>query len=298
MRGAIMRASVLLLVVSATAQAQTVIRDEEILTSDRPEAWAMHYVSAASFMTGFGATPELAAGAWLLAGELAHVPRLSDAQQQVGFGGKKAEDLNKSPLFGRLRASIGLPAGWVAELGYTPPLEIDRTRTQDLIAAALGRRLIERDAWSLSARIFGQHGSASGDITCPEHVAGPFDAQTNPFGCVEPSRDRIALNHYGADVTFEAARPHWRWHATLGLVRNEPTAQVNARVFTVIDRSHLVARGVLPYVATGATRELSPRWSLAAELLHVPLDVRREIDGSVENDAYTALRVRLAWEAR
>ena len=50
--------------------------------------------------------------------------------------------------------------------------------------------------------------------------------------------------------------------------------------------------------STGATRELSPRWSLAAELLHVPLDVRREIDGSVENDAYTALRVRLAWEAR
>ena len=66
-----MRASVLLLVVSATAQAQTVIRDEEIVASDRPEAWAMHYVSAASFMTGFGATPELAAGEWLLAGELA-----------------------------------------------------------------------------------------------------------------------------------------------------------------------------------------------------------------------------------
>lgn len=295
MRGAIMWASVLFLVVSATAQAQTVIRDEEILASDRPEAWAMHYVSAPSFMTGFGATPPLAAGEWQLAGELAHVPRLSEAQQRVGFGGEKAEDLNKSPVFGRLRASVGLPAGWLAELGYTPPLEIDGTRTQDLIAAAIGRRLIDRDAWSLSARAFGQHGSASGDITCPERVVGPFDPQRNPFGCRAPSNDRIALNHYGADVTFEAARPHWRWHATLGLVRNEPTVQVNARVFTVIDRSHLVARGMLPYLALGATRELSPHWSLAAEVLHVPLDVRREIDGGVENDAYTALRMRIAW---
>lgn len=271
------------------------IRDEEILASDRPEAWAMHYVSAASFMTAFGATPELAAGEWRLAGELAHVPSLSEAQQQVGFGGEKAEDLNKSPVFGRLRASVGLPAGWVVELGYTPPLTIDGTRTRDLFALGFGRRTLERDAWSLSTRVFGQHGSASGDITCPEQVVGPFDSQTNPFGCVEPSRDRIALNHYGADATFEALRPSWRWHATLGGVRNEPTVHVNARVFTVIDRSHLVARGVLPYLALGATRELSPHWALAAEVLHVPLDVRREIDGDVENDAYTALRLRLSW---
>ena len=74
--------------------------------------------------------------------------------------------------------------------------------------------------------------------------------------------------------------------------------QVDARVFSVIDRSHLVGRGVLPYVELGATRAVSARWALGAEVLHVPLDVRREVDGEVENDAYTALRLRLEWRAR
>lgn len=290
-----MRAWLGLLFWSGVASAQTVIRDEEILASDRPEAWAMHYVSASSFMTAFGATPALDPGDWMLAAELAQVPGLSEAQQQVGFGGEKAEDLNKSPVFGRLRASVGLPAGWVAELGYTPPLTIDGTRTHDLFALALGRRFFARDGWSLSARLFGQHGSATGDITCPEQVVGPFDEVINPFGCVAPSNDRIALNHYGADTTFESQHGSWRWHATLGLVRNEPSVQIDARVFTVIDRSHLVARGVLPYVAFGAARDLSPSWVMAAELLHVPLDVRRNANAGVDNDAYTALRVRLAW---
>ena len=278
-----------------SAQAQMVIDDEEILASDRPEAWAMHYVSAASFMTGFGATPTLTSGEWQLSGDLGHVPSLSARQRQVGFAGEKAEDLNKSPVFGRARAAVGLPAGWVAELGYTPPLKIDGTQTQDLFALAFGRRLVERERWSLSARVFGQHGSAAGDITCPEQVVGPFNEVTNPFGCRERSHDRITLNHYGTDVTFEARRDAWRWHTTFGLVRNEPKVQVNARVFTVLDRSRLVGRGVLPYLALGLTREIAPHWDLAAEVLHVPLDVRRELGSDVENDAYTALRLRLAW---
>jgi hypothetical protein len=281
-----------LLFLAGAAQAQPVIRDEEILASDRPEAWAMHYVSAATFLTAFGATPALAPGEWDLAGELGHVPRLSEDQQRVGFGGDKAEDLNKSPVFGRVRGRIGLPAGWVAELGWTPPLTIDGTRSRDLFALALGRRLLQRKAWTLSARLFGQHGRASGDITCPSRAVGPFDAETNPFGCVAPSRDRIALNHYGADATV-AGTGEWRWHATAGWVRNEPHVQVDALVFTVRDNSHLVARGVLPYVALGLSRDFAPRWGASAELLHVPLDVRRSTAGGVDDDAFTGLRLQL-----
>ena len=41
---------------SAGAHAQTVIRSNERLNADRPEAWAMNYFTATSFMTGFGAT--------------------------------------------------------------------------------------------------------------------------------------------------------------------------------------------------------------------------------------------------
>jgi hypothetical protein len=277
------------------AHAQTVIRDEEILASDRPEAWAMNYVSASSFMTAFGETPALARWDWRIAAELNHVPELSESQQQVGFGGDKAEDLNKSPVFGRARLALGLPGGWVAELGYTPPLTINGTRTHDLFALAFGRRLLERDAWTLSARAFGQHGSATGDITCPEQVVGPFDPESNPFGCVAPSHDRIALNHYGADATLAWGDGDWRWHATLGVVRTEPTVQVDALVFTVRDNSHLVARGVLPTVALGAGYALAPHWRASAELLHVRMDVRRDPGGRSEDDAFTGLRLRLDW---
>ena len=285
-------AFVLLALLGARAQAQEVIRDEEILAADRPEAWAMSYVSAASFLTAFGATPELAPGDWDVAGDLGHVPRLSTEQQRVGFGGDKAEDLNKSPVFGRVRGRVGLPGGFVAELGWTPPLTLDGTRTHDLFALALGRRLLTRERWSLSARAFGQHGSATGDITCPRDVVGPFDAQDNPFGCVAASHDRIALNHYGADATL-AGSGAWRPHATLGLVRNEPTVQVDALVFSVRDRSHLVARGVLPYFALGVAHPLGARWEAAAEVLYVPLEVRRTAAGGDENDAFTGLRLQL-----
>jgi hypothetical protein len=40
-------------------------------------------------------------------------------------------------------------------------------------------------------------------------------------------------------------------------------------------------------------RALAPRWSIGAELLHVPLDVRREDDGPVRDDALTSLRLQL-----
>lgn len=278
--------------------AQSIIRDVERVARDRPEAWAMNYVSAPTIATGFGATPALARGRWRLDAEFGHVPRLDARQQRVGFGGEKAEDLNKSPVFGRLRGSVGLGAGWVAEIGYTPPLRIDGSRTRDLFAIAFGRRLVERDAWSVSARAFGQHGSAEGDVTCPAQVAGPFDPERNPFGCVEASRDRIALNHYGIDATFAAVRGAWTWHATLGTVRNEPAVRVDARVFTVRDRSYLIARDLLPYVAFGASHAPGGQWRLGIELLHVPLEVRRPGSDRAEDDPFTALRLRVGWQPR
>jgi hypothetical protein len=278
--------------VAQGAAGQAVIDDEEILAADRPEAWAMNYVVASTTMTAFGATPALGAGDWQVAADLGHIPRLSREQQQVGFGGDKAEDLNKSPVFGRLRFGLGLGGGFVAELGYTPPLSIDGTKPRDLFSLALGRRWWQSDTWSISSRIYGQHGRARGDITCPEDVAGPFDPEANPFGCVQKSDDRIALNSYGADLTF-AGYGAWAWHATAGVLRTEPKVRVGARVFSVIDHSRLVARGVLPYFAIGIGRELAPRWRATAEVLHVPIDVQRRA-GEVENDALTSLRLQLS----
>jgi hypothetical protein len=277
----------------ATAFAQDVVRNDERLSRNRPEAWAMNFVAVPTLMTAFGETPPIAPWRWRAAIELAHVPRLDDAQQRVGFAGTKQEDLNRSPVFGRLRLQLGLPAGFVAEAGYTPPVRIRSTRARDLFALAIGRRWVEGDAFTLSMRAFGQHGRAGGDITCPARLADA-GVEANPFGCEAPSDDRIALNYYGVDATVAGRWGAWRPHGTVGVARTELEVQVDALTFGLLDRSRLTARANRPYFAVGIARDLG-RWTAAAEILHVPLRVQRELDARAGSDPFTGLRLLLAY---
>lgn len=299
-----MRKSVLLLSITLLpgigsscmdAAAQPVDRSVEHLDSNRPEAWAMHYFTTSTLMTGFGRTPALRSGQWTMAAELAHVPRLSREQRQVGLGGSKVEDLNKSPVFGRLHGWVGLPGGWVGELGFTPPLEINGTRPRALIAAAIGRVLFKRGDFSLSARLFGQHGSVSGDITCPSAIAATDDPEVNPYGCKAPSNDRLRLNYYGLEFTPVLDRGAWRWHASVVALRTESEVQVDAFTYGIHDLTRLTAMDVLPTVALGASRGFGKRWRWGAEVLYVPLQVRREADGPSENDPLASMRLYLRY---
>ena len=285
----------LLCLAAPLAQAQEVVRQDENLNADRPEAWAMNRVAAASLLTSFGETPVLEPGQWALAAEAGDVPRLSASQRRVGFNGDKIEDLNKSPVFARLRWQIGLPGGWLAEVGYTPPLAINGAKPHNLVAASIGRRVFARGAFSLSARAFGQHGAIDGDITCPRDLANVADPQQNPYGCEAASNDRISVNDYGIDATAGWDTGRWHWHATGGVVRTELQAQVDALTFGFRDRSRLVADGVLRYAAIGVRRDLGTHWSVATEVLHVPLDVRRGPDAAVRSEPLTSWRLQLRY---
>ena len=271
------------------------IHDDRNLGSDSPEAWAMNYMAATTFMTGSGDDAGLAQGRWSIAFELAEIPRLDAAKRQVGLGGTKIEDLNKSPVFGRLRLSLGLPAGWVGELGYTPPLAINGLRAQGLFDAAIGHPLIRHDAWGLSARIFGQHGSALGDITCPADIAGISDSEKNPYGCEAPSHDRVALNYYGADLTASGVGGEWHWQFGAGIVRTELEVQLDALTFSFRDRSRLTANGMRRFMVIGASRDIGTRWTVGVEALHVPNPVRRTPDNVEKNDALNSIRIRLSF---
>ncbi len=280
---------------AAGARAQTTVRNDEHLASSRTEAWAMNYVGASTLMTAFGETRELPAWQWSAALDFGHIPRLTEAQQRVGLHGIKQEDLNKSPVFGRLRLMLGLPGNVVAELGYTPPVSIDGTQPLDLVAFAIGRRVLERGSFALSMRAFGQHGRAHGDITCPAVLAGIADPQRNPFGCRAPSDDEIMLNYYGLEATSSwVARP-WHAYASIGAVRTEFAVQVDALTFDVRDRSRLVARGTLPFATIGARRDLDAHWSLGGEVLYVPLRVQRTPNAPTQTDALTSLRLQLLY---
>jgi hypothetical protein len=284
-----------LLMYSLGVRAQTVVHNDEHLASDRPEAWAMNYVAASTFMTAFGATPVLAPWSWGVAADLGDIPRLSAEQQRVGFNGIKQEDLNKSPVFGRIRFILGLPGDFVAELGYTPPLTIDGAQPLDLFALSIGRRLYEVDSFTLSAQLFGQHGRVRGDITCPASLAGVADLDKNPYGCQAPSNDIISLNYYGIEATSEWTTGPWHAHFSLGVTRTELAVQVDALTFDVRDRSRLVARGYLPFGTLGGSWDLDMHWNLGLEVLYVPLRVQREPDAPSENDPLTSVRLQLLY---
>lgn len=276
----------------SSASAQEI---DQTVAAGSPEAWAMNYVTASTLMTGLGGVPALSAGHWAVGAELASIPRLGESQRQVGFGGQKEEDLNKSPVFGRVRGWLGLPAKFVLELGYTPEVRVSGVRPEKLVSAALGREILATGRWRIDTRIFAQRGRAQGDITCPARLAGNPDPTINPYGCAAPSRDTIRLNYQGIEATL-AWQPDAgnRFYGGLGYVRTVPAVRVDARLDPGIrDRTGLRTEGHVRYASAGVVRSLDHRIDLAAELLYVPLDVRR--GAGSENDPYWSIRFQIRW---
>jgi hypothetical protein len=286
---------VVLLWFAGVAHAQPVVRADEVLDADRPEAWAMQYLAAAALPAGYGAAPPLAPGRWELAAEFAHIPALDTDQRRVGFDGTKVENLNTAPLVGRVRAGVGLPGRFRLEAGWTPPLAIDGARPHALFSLALARPLVARVSWSLHARAFAQHGSVTGDFTCPRELAGVADPQRNPYGCEAASHDRFRLRQRGLEAQLAWTRGRWTAHAALGAMRNDASVQVDALTAGVRDRSRLDVDATRPFVALGAERAIGAHWRASLHWLRVPLDVRRGTDAPRERDDYGAVRVALAW---
>jgi hypothetical protein len=287
-----------LLVLSEAASAQAVIESDQNVAIHTPEAWAMRYFAGTALMTAFGEIASLAPWRLNVAVEVGDIPRLSEYQQRVGFGGFKNEDLNKSPVIGRLRLGLGLPYDWVAELGYTPPLEINGSRPRNLLALSIGRRLPDGDPLTLSMRALGQLGKVQGDITCPSRLAGVIDPVQNPYGCRAPSQDVFTTNYYGVDATLSFNARDWQMYASAGVVRTWLTVHVNALVFESNDRSRLTSNDNLTWLTIGARHHFDPQWSLAAELLYVPLDVRRPPSFSLDRDPLGSVRVQLRYSPR
>ncbi len=285
----------LLLTAAGSASGQTVIENNRAVAVDTPEAWAMRYFAGTTLLTSFGETPEIPAWHWSIALDMGSIPRLSDAQQRVGFGGFKHEDLNKTPVFGRARLSLGLPERWVVEFGYTPPLEINGARPRNVFALALGRRIVEAEGFTVSMRALGQIGEVRGDITCPASLAGSTDLSVNPYGCQAPSRDTFTTDYYGGDVTLGWTSGNWQAYGSLGIVRANLGVQVDAQLFDANDRSRLTSRSNLRWLTLGSRYAFDRGWSVAAEWLYVPLGVRRPPDLNLDQEPLNSFRLQLRY---
>ena len=289
-----------LAVAPAAAQDGPMVVDTVVdMDFDRPEAWGLKFFSSASLLTSLGPAKPAEPGGVDLGFELMSVPHLDTQQRTIGFRGTKEEDLNRSPVWARLRARFALGTGFSATLGVIPPLEVEGLKAA-LISGAIERPLT---SWSnssgapggLGARVFAQVGSAKGDLTCSHNDLEPGVA--NPFGCEELSTDEVTLEYRGLELSV------WQ---QLGNRERAPSAyagvsvqeldlefQVDALTFGFRDRTLLLADGTTWAVTAGVQVSLAHKLTASAELFYTPLDVIRDEDLGSESDDLVNLRFLL-----
>ena len=273
------------------------------LDFDDPEAWAMKFFTSVSLLTGLGPVDDRGVGEVTLGLELLSVPHLDREQRTVGFGGFKEEDLNRSPVWARLRGEVGLGGGWGLVVGWAPPVEVDGIEA-DLWSLALEKSLWRGDRWSLGLRAYGQAGEAQGDLTCTEggDELFPPASPENPFGCEGPSSDSITMEYLGAELvaSYDPSPADGRTpelHAGVSVNHLDMEFQVDARTFGFLDRSLLRADGDTIALTFGATWQTGLRGRLGGEIFYSPLDVRRRPEG-VESDDLLHLRLIWRWRIR
>lgn len=288
---------VFLFAVSA-GEAQEVISGTERLDSDRPEAWAMNYVTSVTLLAAFGVPRSRELGSVELGGELDWIPQLSDAQRRVGFNGTKEEDLNKAPVFGRPRVTLGLPGRFALTLSYLPPITIFGVKP-NLFAFALERPLYESDSWNFGIRLYGQVGDVEGAFTCSAEVArfSPGSPQ-NPYGCGAKSHDKSSQSYGGLEFSgayrIEQAGGLTPYLAVAGNFL-DTEVRVNAETFGVADRRRLTSETWTFSLSAGLSYPVDDRLSLSIGMFYSPLRVTRPPANSSYDDGLVNVRALIAY---
>lgn len=278
------------------AAGQPVLRNDEDLDFDRPEAWAMKYFTSVSLMSGFGVPEARRPGAVEVDVELGWIPEIDDDEARVGFSGSKVEDVNKAPVFLRPRLVVGLPRDVSLSVGYVPPVEAFDAEAH-VLSLSLDRPLGRLGGWRFGGRLYGQLGEVESDITCPNEVVGVDDPALNPTGCEEESRDRVTMNYAGVELSAAWGSPEARWQPYAALAANhlDMEFQVDALTNGLRDLSRLTADGWTWSAAAGVRWRGDGGLGLAVEAYYTPLEVDRELDGRSENDALFHVRTLVSW---
>lgn len=279
--------------------AQDLLNDYDKVDLDSPEGWAMAHTLSSALNLGGAPAQALELWQWRLAAQLGSIPHLSREEQRVGFGGFKLEDMNKSPVFGRGIASVGLPSGFTGEISWTPPVQIDGAKPEHLFGVAVERAIVQVGQWQVGARVYALRGDGTGDTTCSKRVARftPGSAD-NPFGCIAPSADRIRMDQEGVELMLSRSSANGRWQPFIAYAdtRLHPYVRIDAQVFTSNDRSELETEGNVQTYSLGTTFQPAASWRASAALSYTPLDVRRPPQRETGNGDFWSLRIALAWQ--
>ncbi len=283
---------------ASPAFSQILLDSTEQLAWDRPETWAMKYFTAVSMTGSYAASEALDKGEISIGFEAGWVPSLTEEERRVGFIGSKVEDLNRTSAFGRVRAGFGLPAGWDLTLGFVPPVEIGGV-TPEVFDLALGRSVLSKPNWRISARVKAQIGTLTGDLTCPANIVGSTDRSINPDDCLELSSDEVTMDYVGLEWTYSRTRSE-RWHPYVSASANylDLEFQVKARYSLFLDRGRLQADGWTHTLAVGSRYQTQSRVALAGEIFYAPLDVVRDATRGAQNDALVTGRLMIEYRLR
>lgn len=297
-----------MLSVPVAARAQQVLSGSERLDSDRPEAWAVKYVTSTTLLSGLGIPEPNDPGSLSIGGELVWIPFLTSEQQRVGFRGTKIEDLNKAPFFVRPRIIIGLPEAFALTVAFVPPAEMFGVRPR-FFALALERPMYRSEAWGIGWRAYGQTGSVKAAVTCPEEVAalGP-DSPRNPAGCLASSADVAALRYAGLElgVGSGTARRRLAPHVAVAANYFHNRFQTNAHRLDLlegaltefVDRTEQRSAGVTFSATAGVTLRLSRRLDGTIDVFYAPLWVKRQSGAPRQNDGLLNAKALLRYRLR
>jgi len=293
--------ALILIAVATHASAQQRTGNTRDLDSDRPEAWAMNYFTSVTLLSGLSVPRSRAPGSVDIALELGRIPQLSESERRVGFDGLKVEDLNKSPVFVRPRVTIGLPWQSALIVSYVPPLHVYGLKPH-IFTVALERPMLEREPWTVGARIYGQLATVRGAFTCPDDVtAYPPGTPGNPYGCDTQSNDKAYQHYAGLELSFAYRIERLGGltpYATMGANYLNGKVQVHAQVNGRADRNRLDADTGTVSFGAGLIYPLDERFTLSAGAFYSPLEVARRPSESSVNDPLFNVRTQISYRLR
>jgi hypothetical protein len=281
------------------ARATQTIAGSGVIDFDRPEAWAMKYFASATLITGMGPPRALSLGSLRLMAEGGWIPSVTDLQRTVGFNGTKMEDMNKLPVIGWLRATVGLPWLFSLTLSYLPPIPISGVRA-NLFSLSLGRPFRLWNGVTIGLAMYGQVGAVHGDFTCTRRDADAGNNPVlNPFGCLGPSRDEVSMDYFGGQLSG-SYKIRWAHdlepYTTIAFNYMNLNIRVNARYGQVIDMTQLKTQGGTFSTTAGLLFPITRRLDVASEVFYSPLAVKRPQNGGREtNEGFLNVRFMLAY---
>ena len=258
--------------------------------SNSPEGWAMAYTTSSSLNLGLIPPKSSVYGDINISAELSSIPKLSAAQQKIGFSGTKNEDLNKSPVFGRLRLGMGMGWNTTAELSWTPPFKINGAKPKNLWGLSISRSFMVNDEWHAGLRIFALQGSVFADVTCSKDRASiePL-TDGNSVGCTGISNDKLTMDHRGIEtsLSFNELRSGLKPWISLALSDIDPSVQVDAPLINGRELAFLRTQNKVQTYSMGVNFDYDKEYMLTLSGSYTPLSVDRPIKLDSNEDYWT-----------